>query len=89
MDRRNFLRAAATAAALSSSSQGASERLPIKKAVLLGMLPDELSYKDRVQLARDVGFEELECPTILDTAEAEEILGAARAAGATRRRASR
>ncbi len=45
------------------------------------MLPKELSYKDRIQLARDVGFEELECPTIDDPAEAEEILAAAKSAG--------
>lgn len=81
MDRRSFLRAAATAAAFSSSALAAANRLPIKKAVLLGMLPKELSYKDRIQLARDVGFEELECPTIRDAAEAEEILAAAKAAG--------
>lgn len=59
----------------------ADTKLPIKKGILLGMLPKELSYQDRLRLARDVGFEELECPTIRNTSEAEEIKKAAMDAG--------
>ncbi len=38
-------------------------RLPIRKAVWYGMLPKELSIAERFRLARDVGFEAIECPT--------------------------
>ncbi len=55
----------------------ASGRLPIRKAVLLSMLPRELNYADRFQLARSVGFEEIECPTTPDEREAEEMKNAA------------
>jgi len=51
--------------------------LPIKKAVLLGMLPKQLSYKDRFKLARDVGFEALQVYPTSDQREAEEIKKAA------------
>jgi len=46
----------------------------------LGMLPKSLSYAERLRLAREVGFEELECPTIRNTGEAQEIKSAAAAA---------
>lgn len=77
MNRRSFL----AAAGVSVYSARANAKLPIKKAVLLDMLPKELSYPERLRLAREVGFEELECPTIRDTAEAEEIKKAAAGAG--------
>ncbi|PYV08082.1 MAG: xylose isomerase [Acidobacteria bacterium] len=51
--------------------------LPTKKAVLLGMLPKQLSYKDRFKLARDVGFEALQIYPTSDQREAEEIKKAA------------
>jgi hexulose-6-phosphate isomerase len=49
----------------------------IKKAVLVSMLPKQLSYVDRFKLARDVGFEAVEAQTIKDQREAEEIKKAA------------
>jgi len=55
--------------------------LPIKKGVLLGMLPKELSYADRFKLARDVGFEAVQAYTTPKESEAEEIKKAADAAG--------
>jgi len=55
--------------------------LPIKKGVLLGMLPKELSYADRFKLARDVGFEAVQAYTTPKLSEAEEIKKAADAAG--------
>lgn len=67
MNRRTFL--AAPAATLLA----AQPRLPIRKGVLLGMLPKNLSYADRFKLAADVGFEQMECPTAADEREAEEI----------------
>jgi hexulose-6-phosphate isomerase len=76
MTRRNFF--TATAAALSAASQSsAAGRLPIKKAVLLSMLPKTVSYADRFQMARDAGFEETECGTEPDEKIAEEIRKAA------------
>ena len=54
--------------------------LPIKKGVLLDMLPAKLSYADRMKMARDVGFEVIQAPTNPDQREAEEIKKAADAA---------
>jgi hexulose-6-phosphate isomerase len=51
--------------------------LPIKKGVLLEMLPAKLSYADRMKMARDVGFEVVQAPTTPDEHEAEEIKKAA------------
>jgi hexulose-6-phosphate isomerase len=76
MNRRTFLAAAAAPAVRASSA-----RLPIRKGVWLDMLPKELPYPDRLRLAREVGFEELECPTMRDQAEAEAVLSAAKSAG--------
>lgn len=77
MNRREFL---AFSAGWSATLQG-SGRLPIKKALYIGMLPRDLSYADRFKLARDVGFEEIECQTTPDRATAEEIRKAAASAG--------
>jgi L-ribulose-5-phosphate 3-epimerase len=51
--------------------------LPIKKGVLLDMLPANLSYADRFKMARDVGFEVVQVPTAMDERDAEEIKKAA------------
>lgn len=53
------------------------EPLPIKKGILLGMLPKQLSYADRFRMARDVGFEVVQAYTTPDQREAEEIKKAA------------
>ncbi len=45
------------------------------------MLPKSLSVLDRFQLARECGFEAIECPTMPDQANAEEALAASRKAG--------
>ena len=79
MTRRHFFNS--TAAALAAASQSnASARLPIKKAVLLSMLPKNLSYADRFKVAHDAGFEEAECGTEPDDKVAEEIRKAAEGA---------
>ena len=46
------------------------------------MLPKEVSIADRLQMARDAGFEEIECPTMPDEHEAEEVKKAAEKSGA-------
>lgn len=45
------------------------------------MLPQQMSIVDRFQLARDVGFEQIECGTTDDPKDAEEILAASKKAG--------
>ncbi len=45
------------------------------------MLPGELSHEERCKLAREVGFDDLECPTVSSPEEAEAIKAAAQAAG--------
>jgi hexulose-6-phosphate isomerase len=45
----------------------------LKKAVLISMLPKQMSYLDRFKLAVDVGFEGIEAQTITDLKEAEQI----------------
>jgi hexulose-6-phosphate isomerase len=87
--RREFLKSSITAAcaAVLSASLPASTLsaetvpLPIKKGVLLEMLPDKLSYADRFKLARDVGFDVVQAPTTPDERTAEVIKKAADAAG--------
>ncbi|MBI3208144.1 MAG: sugar phosphate isomerase/epimerase [Candidatus Solibacter usitatus] len=76
MNRRAFV----TTAALAPLAPAAS-RLPIKKAVLLSMLPSSLTVADRFQLGRDCGFEEIECPTTPDPTAEAAIKKAAQASG--------
>ncbi|HWR50465.1 MAG TPA: sugar phosphate isomerase/epimerase family protein [Bryobacteraceae bacterium] len=78
MNRRIFL---ATAAALPVSAAAAGTRLPIQKAVYAGMLPRNLSWADKFKLARDTGFEQMECATEENPSVAEEIKKAAEATG--------
>jgi L-ribulose-5-phosphate 3-epimerase len=75
MTRRAFLSTSTAALA------AASPRLPIKKAVLLSMLPKSMNMLDRFKLAIDCGFEQIECPTTEDPAAAEEIKRAAEGSG--------
>jgi hexulose-6-phosphate isomerase len=77
MDRRSFLIASAALPA-AFAAQG---RLPIRKALYVGMLPRNLSYADRFKLARDTGFEAVECDTAPEQKVAEEIKLAAETAG--------
>jgi L-ribulose-5-phosphate 3-epimerase len=81
MKRRTFLAAGAAATWLRPQPVTASARLPIKKAVEFEMLPNSMSIAERFQLARDVGFEQVECPTMPDEHEAEETKKAAEKAG--------
>lgn len=84
--RRDFLKTSFGAACAASLAGGAvfgaaeavpPEPLPIKKGILLGMLPKQLSYADRFKMARDVGFEVVQAYTTPDQREAEEIKKAA------------
>jgi hexulose-6-phosphate isomerase len=75
--RRQILAAAPFAPFLAAAPPG---RLPIRRAVEFTMLPGKIPVLDRFQMARDAGFEAIECPTITDPAAAEEILAASRKA---------
>ncbi|MDQ2945792.1 MAG: sugar phosphate isomerase/epimerase, partial [Acidobacteriota bacterium] len=77
MYRRTFLQAAAALAA----HAGAGSSLPIKRAVEFSMLPDNLPIADKMKLARDSGFEQVECPTTPDQKDAEEMKRAAAKVG--------
>jgi hexulose-6-phosphate isomerase len=77
MNRRTFLAAAAAPLA----APAASSALPIRKALLLSMLPKSMSYADRFKLAKDAGFAQIECPTTPDQAEAEKLKKASDDAG--------
>jgi hexulose-6-phosphate isomerase len=68
MNRREFL-----GGLLAATGAPAAARLPIRKGVWYGMLPEGLSHMERFQMAREAGFEAVECNTIFDTREAEEI----------------
>ncbi len=83
--RRDFLKASvvvgcgAGLAGLTGAPAGATPSVSaessgkIKKAVLISMLPKQLSYADRFKMARDVGFEAVEAQTVTDPHVAEEI----------------
>lgn len=78
-------RAGAQSAPVSPSTgpkpAGAQAGGSIHKAVLISMLPKELSYTDRFALARKAGFEAVEMQTISKQEEAAEIREAATKAG--------
>lgn len=77
MNRRTFLAASAATQLASTLTTAQAATLPIKKAILYGMLPKQMPMLDRFQMAKEIGFEEMECPQIDDPAEAEAIKKAA------------
>lgn len=79
MQRREFLTTAAltTAAAMLPQPGFTQTNNPLKKAVLISMLPKDMSYLDRFKLAIDCGFEAMEAQTVTDQKEAEAIKEAA------------
>ena len=91
--RRGFLHfTGATAAAAWAASRSASgphatlEPLASaagapKKAVLVSMLPKELSILDQFKLAKEIGFAGTEVHTVTDPAQAEEMRAASQATG--------
>jgi len=78
MTRRTFME---TAAMLAAVPAFAKEPLPIHKAVEYSMLPESASIPERFQMARDAGFERIECPTTPDQSQAEAMKKAAEKAG--------
>jgi len=84
VNRRKFVQSLAAAAltlrALPTPAQSRSTTR-IRKAVLISMLPKELSYADRFALARSAGFDGIEMQTVSNRDEAAEILAASKATG--------
>ena len=85
-DRRMFVRSI-TAGALSMAAANAfalhasARQAAVRKAVLISMLPKDLSYTDRFQMARDAGFEGIEMQTVTNAEQAAEIREASQKSG--------
>jgi L-ribulose-5-phosphate 3-epimerase len=80
IDRRTFLAASVSGLAALQAKSAAAASTP-KKAVLISMLPKELSFLDRFKMAVDVGFEGLEARTVTDPKMADEIKSASEKSG--------
>ena len=78
MRRRTLLQSGLALAALPLR---AGQRLPIATAVEYSMLPATASIADRFQIAKDAGFERIECPTTRDESMAQQMKEAAAKAG--------
>jgi L-ribulose-5-phosphate 3-epimerase len=77
MDRRTFLRSAAAVAFLPAVQPPPRPR----KAVLISMLPKDVSYAQRFAMARAAGFDAIEMQTVARHDEAAEIKDAAVSTG--------
>lgn len=82
MNRRDFMRMSALGTSATIFSPASLFTQPVsaktsdgrlKKAVLITMLPKQMSYLDRFKLAVDVGFEGIEAQTVTDPKEADQI----------------
>jgi hexulose-6-phosphate isomerase len=78
--RRTFFFSVA-AGSLAAVAPAPASRLPIRKAVEFSMTPKTMSILERFQVAKDAGFEAIECNTEPDAAKAEEMLAASKKAG--------
>jgi hexulose-6-phosphate isomerase len=83
IDRRSFLESATALAAGAAlrPRPAAAAGGTMKKALYVSMLPKELGYRERFQMARDVGFEGIEVGTTTDAKVADEIKEAAAKTG--------
>lgn len=79
MNRRAFLQSVVALAAVPP----ATDRLPIFTSVEYSMLPETATIPERFQIAKDAGFERIECPTTRDPDQAQKMKDAAAAAGIT------
>ena len=81
MHRRRFLQTAAALTVMSTVRARAGARLPIAMAVEYNMLPTKISIMEQFQLAKDCGFERIECPTTRDQGDAEKMKAASEKTG--------
>jgi L-ribulose-5-phosphate 3-epimerase len=77
MNRRAFLESALALAAVPAMPG----RLPIFTSVEYSMLPETVAIPERFQMAKDAGFERIECPTTRDPGQAQKMKDAAAAVG--------
>jgi hexulose-6-phosphate isomerase len=74
LDRRSFLKTAAALSALAAGRpRDAQAAGTPRKAVLISMLPKELGYRERFQMAVDAGFAGIEMQTVADPREVDAI----------------
>jgi hexulose-6-phosphate isomerase len=84
MDRRTFLGVtAAASAAMAFGVRPVAAAGGMKKAVYVSMLPKDLTYLAKFQLAKEAGFDGVEVGTIADAAVAQEIKDASVKSGLT------
>jgi L-ribulose-5-phosphate 3-epimerase len=79
--RREFAQVLLSGVLALGAVPGRAQVTGIKKAVLISMLPKELSYADKFALARAAGFEGIEMQTVSNADQAAEILAASKATG--------
>ena len=79
MNRRDFV-TGGVAATAAIALPGAAEGRP-KKSVMFAMLPGSLSLDDRFKMAKDVGFEGVECSPVGNEKAATDLRRAAERAG--------
>ena len=87
LSRRTLLKTAAsmplaaltdpTGRAAAAQAMGGPQATRIKRAVLASMLPKPLDWKERFDLAKEIGFDGVEMQTTDDQAVAEEVARAA------------
>jgi L-ribulose-5-phosphate 3-epimerase len=77
MDRRTFLQSSVALAAWTPFGRSAAPVVALRKAVLISMLPANLSYAERFALARAAGFDAIEMQTIADRDDAHAVADAA------------
>lgn len=73
--------AAATPAQMQMPPRAAAPGGTPKKAILISMLPRDLSYEERFAIAKDAGFVAVEMRTVDDDREAEAIAAASQKTG--------
>jgi hexulose-6-phosphate isomerase len=78
MNRREFV---STSAASLAAAQTGGGRLPMRKGIYWSMLPSKLSVEERFMLAKECGFQSVECPTMDEASQVEEVLAASRKTG--------
>jgi L-ribulose-5-phosphate 3-epimerase len=81
MNRRSFLQTATALTVMSAVPARANTRLPIRMAIEYNMLPKGLSILQGFQLAKDCGYEQIECPTAPNQADAEAMKAASEKVG--------
>ena len=82
MNRRRFVSTVAAGASAASAAQiDAGNKIAVKKGVIESMLPKGMSMTERFRLAKEVGFQVIECHTEEDQKRAEEMRNASAQAG--------